>query len=118
MAEIFGAVASGAASEPKRQKRDKSYRLRVSLPPWFLNCVWELGIHQADGVWTAQIWPINVRPGSALVFDYVRSGDVEAVRELLQSGQLSMRDYACQGRLNRSLPEVSITKSTVHGQDS
>jgi hypothetical protein len=69
-------VIRTGASEPKRQKRDKSYRLRVSLPPWFLNCVWELGIHQADGVWTAQIWPINVRPRSALVFDYVRSGDV------------------------------------------
>jgi hypothetical protein len=86
------AVRSGAR-RPRRSKRDRSYRLRVSLPHWFVNCVWELGLHEADGVWTTQIWSVNVRPSTAVVFEYVQSGDVEAVRELLQSGQLSIRDH-------------------------
>jgi hypothetical protein len=113
-------VIKTGASKLKRQKRDRSYRLRVSLPHWFSNCVWELGVHQADGVWSAQIWPINVRPESAVVFDYVKSGDVEAVRELLQSGQLSMRDHASRGRnyRSRSLPEVITTESIISDQDS
>jgi hypothetical protein len=98
-------------AETKRQKRNKSYRLRVSLPRWFMNCVWELGVHEADGVWTTQIWTVNVRPYQAVVFDYVRSGDVEAVRELLQSGQLSMRDHEHYGSRSRSLFEVSTSHS-------
>jgi hypothetical protein len=108
-------LSKNDATRPRASKRGRSYRMRVSLPRWLVNCVWELGVHQADGVWAAQIWAVNLRPESALVFDYVRSGDVEAVRELLQSGQLSMRDHACFGGIyNCSLPEVSITKSTVH----
>jgi hypothetical protein len=101
------------ASNTERQKRNKSYRLRVNLPRWFVNCVWELGVHQADGVWTTQIWPVNVRPSSAVVFDYVSSGDVEAVRELLQSGKLSMRDYRDGHYKEESLFEVSITYTTT-----
>lgn len=99
----------------KRPKRNKSYRLRVSLPRWFVNCVWELGVHEADGVWTTQIWSVNVRPRTAVVFDYVKSGDVEAVSELLQSGQLSMRDHMHSGAGFRhsSLLEVGLPRRTA-----
>jgi hypothetical protein len=94
------------ADRPKRQRRDRSYRFRVSLPRWFVNCVWELGVHEADGVWTTQMWPVNVRPESAVVFEYVRSGDVEAVRELLNSRQLSLRDHMHRWDGDLSLFEV------------
>lgn len=72
-------------------------------------------MHEADGVWTTQIWPINVRPGSAVVFDYVSSGDVEAVRELLRSGNLSLRDYMHHGTRNHSLFEVSCAQREIGG---
>jgi hypothetical protein len=106
-------VITTGASNTKRQKRNKSYRLRVILPRWFVNCVWELGVHEADGVWTTQIWTVNVRPRHAVVFEYVRSGDVEAVRELLQSGKLSMRDFRVGHYKDESLFEVSITYTTT-----
>jgi hypothetical protein len=97
------------------KKRNKSYRLRISLPSWFVNCVWELGVHEADGVWTTQIWTVNVRPSTAVVFEYVKFGDVEAVRELLQSGQLSMRDHSRHEKFgDESLFEVSLTYTTTH----
>jgi hypothetical protein len=106
-------VITTGASNTKRQKRNKSYRLRVNLPRWFVTCVWELGVHEADGVWTTQIWTVNVRPRHAVVFEYVRSGDVEAVRELRQSGKLSMRDYRDGQYKDESLFEVSITYTTT-----
>lgn len=100
------------AARPSRSKRDRSYRFRVSLPRWFVNCVWELGVHEADGVWTTQIWPVNVRPDCAVVFEYVRSGDVEAVRELLKSRQLSLRDHMRRWDGDLSLFEVTSLDRT------
>jgi len=103
------------ATRPIRQKRDRSYRLRLSLPRWFVNCVWELAVHEADGVWTTQIWPVNLRHHDAVVFEYVQSGDVEAVSRLLQSGQLSMRDrmLSVDGVRHWSLVEVFPLRKTA-----
>lgn len=95
------------------RKPNKSYRLRVSLPRWFTNCVWELGVHEADGVWTSQIWTVNIRPGSAVVFDYVNTGDVKVVRELLQSGRLSMRDHISLEDKNMSIFDVSVAREST-----
>jgi hypothetical protein len=95
------------------KKRNKSYRLRISLPSWFVNCIWELGVHEADGVWTTQIWPVNVRPRSAVVFEYVESGDVEAVRGLLRSGSLSMRDHTPFKGKNVSIFDVSVANEST-----
>lgn len=78
-----------------------------------MSCVLECGVRESEGVWTAQIWPVNVRPESAVVFDYVRSGDVEAVRGLLQSGQLTMRDHAHLAERNLLLLEVSLELKTI-----
>jgi hypothetical protein len=93
-----------------RPKRDRSYRLRVSLPRWFVHCVWELGAHEEDGVWKTVFWPVNLRPKSAVAFDYVKSGNVEAVRKLLQSRHLSIRDHMYHWGRNMSLFDVSLTR--------
>ena len=108
-------VIKTSATRPIRQKRDRSYRLRLSLPRWFVNCVWELAVHEADGVWTTQIWPVNLRHHDAVVFEYVQSGDVEAVSRLLQSGQLSMRDrmLSVDGVRHWSLVEVFPLRKTA-----
>jgi hypothetical protein len=99
-------VTTAGSTKSRRHKHDRSYRFRVSLPRWFVNCVWELGVHEADGVWTTQIWPVNVRPTSAVVFEYVENGDVEAVRELLHSRKLSLRDHMRSWDRDLSLFEV------------
>jgi hypothetical protein len=114
---ILEPMASAQTEQTSRvgttRKRNKSYRLRVSLPHWFINCVWELGVHEADGVWTTQIWNVNVRPSTAVVFEYVRSGDVKVVRELLQSGRLSMRDHMSCTDGNMSIFDVSVAHETA-----
>jgi hypothetical protein len=106
-------VLTAGSTRHRRQRRNKSYRLRICLPRWFVNCVWELAVHEADGVWTTQIWPVNVRPSSAVVFDYVSSGDVTVVRELLQSGRLSMRDHMPFEDENLSIFDVSVGHITT-----
>jgi hypothetical protein len=102
-------AARTAVTTPRRQKRDRSHRLRVSLPRWFVNCVWELAVHEADGVWTTLFLPVNVRPHGAVVFDYVEAGDVDAVRDLLDSDRLSLRDQRYSNyRQDESLFDVSL----------
>lgn len=102
-------AARTAVTESRRHKHDRSYRVRVSLPRWFVNCVWELGVHEADGVWTTLFLPVNVRPHGAVVFDYVEAGDVDAVRDLLDSDRLSLRDHRYSDyRQDESLFDVSL----------
>lgn len=91
-----------------RQKRTWIWKFRVSLPLWLVNRVWEFGLREAEGGWTAQLYPIMVRPGGTYVFSFVYSGDVDTVRRLLRSGQLSVRDHkpSYYGSLN--LLQVSV----------
>ena len=49
---------------------------------------------------------MNVRPTSAVVFEYVENGDVDAVRELLHSRKLSLRDHMHSWDGDLSLFEV------------
>lgn len=48
----------------------------------------------AGSGWQIQLQPVNYRPPSSFAFEVVRSGNVRAVRKLLDSGRLSVRDYA------------------------
>jgi hypothetical protein len=92
----------------ERRKRTWLWKSRVSLPLWLVNRVWEFGLREADGGWTAQLYPIMVRPQDAYVFNFVYSGDVDTVRRLLRSGQLSVRDHS-QGWFGPvSLLEVGV----------
>jgi hypothetical protein len=73
-------------------RRGRVHKCRLALPRWLVGCVWEFGVHERDSVWTFQLSPVNLRPAHTYVFDFVRAGDVEAVRELLKSRKLSVRD--------------------------
>jgi hypothetical protein len=75
-------------------KRTKAHTFRLGLPTWLVDCVWEFGVHASASVWSVQVYSINIRPQYSCVFEVVRRGNVKAVRELLASGQLSLRDRA------------------------
>jgi hypothetical protein len=90
----------------ERHGNVRSYRL--SLPRWLVGCVWEFSMHECDNVWTFQLSPINIRPAHTYVFDFVRAGDVEAVRDLLRSRKLSVRDCEETNRGVSTLLEVSL----------
>jgi hypothetical protein len=91
----------------KRAKQGADYTFRLRLPRRLVNCVWEFGLYERDCVWTLQLKPINIRPASTYVFDFVRAGDVGAVRRLLESGQMSIHDRQTFKNGSRSLLEVS-----------
>lgn len=64
-----------------------------------------------DNVRTFQLRSISVRPYKSAVFEAVRSGNIEGVRKLLASGDLSVRDYAAprwDGLPHQSLLMVSV----------
>jgi hypothetical protein len=91
----------------KRVKQGIDYTFRLRLPRRLVDCVWEFGVHECDNVWTFQLKPINIRPAHTFVFDFVRAGDTDAVRELLRSGQLSVHDRQASKNGNKTLLEVS-----------
>jgi hypothetical protein len=76
-------------------KRPSARTLRLALPRWLSNYIWEFAVHELDGGWNFRVRSVNVRPNGSFVFDVVRSGNVDAVRKLLTSGELSVSDHEC-----------------------
>jgi hypothetical protein len=91
----------------KKSQNDRSHRFHLPLPVWLVGNVWELGVRQCNGAWTFQLSPVNIRPRHTYVFDFVRAGDIEAVRELLRSGKLSVHDRDEIGINGNTLLEAS-----------
>jgi hypothetical protein len=104
---VTGHKMSPNRSVRKWAKQGRDYTFRLRLPRRLVNCVWEFGVHECDNVWTFQLKPINIRPAHTYVFDFVRAGDTDAVRELLRSGQLSVHDRQLTSKGSKSLLEVS-----------
>lgn len=93
----------------------KTRRYRVTLPRWFAKCVWDFTIHEFNHVWTVQLQPANLRPHYIYEFDFVRNGDVPAVRRLLELGRLSVNDRAVveESSTSESLLEVFLMYDCV-----
>lgn len=96
-----------ADTHRKRRYTGKAYRFHVSLPRYFTNCIWEFCAYKSDGIWTTQVYPVNIRPTDTIGFECVRLGDIHAVRELIRSGELSFRDHDGYGP-GSSLLEVGV----------
>ncbi|KAM0719514.1 hypothetical protein Q7P37_003644 [Cladosporium fusiforme] len=122
MAEILGAIASGAGL--------------VSLSMQLLESAQKLkGFYDTSRdapdttKWTAcftsrsssarRIWvfvsSVNLRPDHAYVFDIVQSGDVTAVRNALRSGAMSLRDQrtGVGQRRGKNLLEIAAANGQV-----
>jgi len=96
------------------QKRRPFHKIRIALPRYFTDCVWEFGLQEFGNGWVMQLHPINARPPDSFVFDVVRSGRVPAVRSLLESGSLSMQDRIATPRL-WSLLDVRLQRPLTSG---
>jgi len=79
----------------KHSNRRLTLKHRLALPRWFTNTVWEFAAYSCEGGYIFQLHPVNIREKGAFVFEVVRSGNTEAVRALLASGELSSSDYEC-----------------------
>lgn len=64
-------------------------------------------MHEGDSVRKVQLYPLIIRPRHTYAFDFVRSGNTAAVRELLQSRHLSVLDRSLSGSNVETLLEVS-----------
>jgi len=97
----------------KGLKQKKVCEVRLSLPQWFSQSVWDLGMYASEGIWAIRLRQRNIRPSHAYVFEVVESGDIETVRQLLQSGHLSFQDCAGPLRWCKNLLEVSLGRLHV-----
>ena len=111
--------ASSALAHDRMQGRRKylnrrsTLKFRLALPRWFTDTVWELAAYKCEGCCILQLRPANIREEGAFVFEVVRSGNIEAVRALLASGELSSSDYEHDPyrRRNNSLTMVCTSCS-------
>lgn len=78
----------------EHDRRGRHRKVRISLPRWFANCVGELVISESQNIWTFQLHLVNIRPRHTYAFDFVRQGNLAAVRELMSLGDLSVNDQA------------------------
>jgi hypothetical protein len=78
----------------KSAKQHSHRKFRISLPRFFVDCVWEFGMRGTSSGWEFQLHPVNMRSRESVVFKVVRSGRVPAVRALLDFGSLSIHDHA------------------------
>jgi hypothetical protein len=102
----------------ERYRRGRTYKYRLALPRWFARNVWECIVHEANQGWTTQLYPINLRPKHTYAFDFVRRGDVKAVRELMRLGHLSVNDRVGFYWGEESLLEASILRVEIYVQVS
>jgi hypothetical protein len=91
----------------KQLKRKKVYQVRLSLPRWFSESIWDFGMYVQEGSWAVCLQYKNMRPWETYIFKVLTSGDIEAVRHLLQSGHLSFQDCAGEEGWCANLLEVS-----------
>lgn len=89
-------VKSREASR-KKTKDQHVFKFCLMLPEWFVHCIWEFEVHKSNGAWTAQFAPVCLRPWHTYAIDFVRSGNMNMVRNCLDLGHLSLRDQICIG---------------------
>jgi hypothetical protein len=101
--------------KPKTRKRQPLHKIRIALPRIFTDCVWEFGLQGSENGWEMQLHPVNERPWDSFVFNVVQSGCVSAIRALLESGDLSMRDHAAASQYLpcRSLLDVRSQRLSI-----
>jgi len=116
-------LSSSQALEVRKShnhKRRPLRKIRIALPRFFTDCVWEFGLQESENGWAMQLHPVNERPLKSPVFDVVRSGNVPAVRALLECGVLSMQDHAAvsnvRPRSRMTLLDVSSNRRSLNHQ--
>lgn len=89
-----------------RSERKSFSRFRISLPAWLVQRAWEFGVRASENGWEFRIHPVTLRPNDSFAFQVVESGSVSAVRKLLTSGELALRDQLFSQNACNSLLEV------------
>ncbi|KAM0722808.1 hypothetical protein Q7P37_002250 [Cladosporium fusiforme] len=112
LAHVSRATPSNRASDYRGKRSDR--KLRVSLPRWLVDCVWEFGIRTSETGWEFRIHPINLRSTDDFLYEVVKSGNVPAVRKLLESRELSTHDHFSANGVGRDRNMLEIAAARGH----
>lgn len=115
---ITSSLAHGQDQHRQAHATQRSSRkVRLKLPRWFTQTVWEFGTYDIGDGWMFQIRPINIRPRGTRAFAAVRSGDVGTVKRLLASGELSASD--CEySRFSEHRSLLTVSRPCPVGQQA
>jgi hypothetical protein len=89
-------------------KNRSSVRFRLPLLAWLSGRTWEIAFRQSQASWTLQVNPIYYRAAESLALQYVREGNIAAVKKLLHAGELSIWDVTKTGKRHTTLLGVSV----------
>lgn len=109
----YSSVARSHNEDRVQNSKRHLLSLSISLPLWLTRRTWHLAVCESQGSWTIKINPINLRPGEAVVFDYVTRGDAMMVRKLLDAGELSINDRRLSFPFESSIFDVGQLLSTL-----
>ncbi|KAL9095830.1 MAG: hypothetical protein Q9165_001827 [Trypethelium subeluteriae] len=87
-------LEQGGRPLPARQAKRKTRRkkIRIDLPRWLSNRVWEFAISESQSSWGATLYTYNLVPRDSPIFRCCRSGDIDAMKRLIRSGEASLLD--------------------------
>ncbi|KAF2229286.1 hypothetical protein EV356DRAFT_456130 [Viridothelium virens] len=74
------------------KRKDRKSNIRIVLPSWLCNRVWEVAISQSQSSWGITIHTYNVVPKDSLIIKYCQLGDVGGIRRLVKSREGSLFD--------------------------
>jgi hypothetical protein len=83
-------------------------RFRLPLLAWLSGRTWEIAFRQSQASWTLQVNPIYYWAAESLALQYVREGNIAAVKKLLHAGELSIWDVTKTGKRHTTLLGVSV----------
>ena len=86
------------ADRTERRRRERVDRVRrLHIPIQLINLAWEVEFFRTRSGWTVNLQTINYVPNDSPIFDAVRSGDLERIKELFRRGEASINDVMVDG---------------------
>ena len=74
------------------------WTLHVRAPYWLFSYAFEISFRQACPGWDFSFRPYNTRPYNASIFGAIKANDITRARQLLSSGQATIRDRDPNGK--------------------
>lgn len=85
------------SDEPGRKEEREEIVARYRAPVWLLGRAWSIHALHASSGWTFSPRSYNIIPPSSIIYQYIKEGNVDGVRELFQQRGASPFDCTTSG---------------------
>ncbi|KAH6646066.1 hypothetical protein BKA67DRAFT_663932 [Truncatella angustata] len=93
-----------------RKRRNSKTHLQAGLkfPTWLCSQVWHLAVTRSQDRWSMHLRTVNVVPLNSPIFRYCHSGNLEAVRQLIEGGKATPLDVGHVSNRQRDLTLLEV----------